>query len=162
MLRFSPARCFSPAGGFFRPLVPWVVVLVAALGLSAGLSGCTIHSSYDPSDVGPRGVILTATTVAGRTLDAEVLALEADTLMLRVLRVSEMLNSVLVALPLDRLDSGRFRGARSLNMSASYWQPTAAWREGVRLRSRFPQGLTPTIRAALLRRSNQSRFPTLS
>jgi hypothetical protein len=133
-----------------------LVLLAGALG-----PGCTIHSSYDASRFGPSGVRLTAETQGDRSLEGEVLALTSDTLLVRVLRSSGSSLPTLVRLPAAHLRTGEFRGASSLDLSASFWVPTRRWREGVRLRSRYPQGLTPELRSRLLRTYDQSTMPTI-
>jgi hypothetical protein len=135
------------------------VLLVLLAGVL--VPGCTIHSSYEASRFGPSGVHIAAETVDDRSLEGEVLALMSDTLVVRLLKRSGASTPTLVRLPANRLRTAQFEGASSLDLSASFWTPTRRWREGVRLRSRYPQGLSPEVRSKLLRTYDQSTMPTI-
>lgn len=137
-------------------LVAVCVVIAALLG-----PGCTVHSSYDASEYGPAGIHIEAETVGGNMIEGEVLALVSDTLVVRRTGRSGPEATPLVRIPLAGLESATFRETSSLSLSSSYWAPTARWREELRVRSRYPHGLSANLRSRLLRTYGQSTLPTV-
>lgn len=127
------------------------------------LTGCTLSSTYDEqvSRVGPEGIRATITTEDHGEFSGEVLGVQPFALILRATAAEQYDGPVIVQIAYPAIRQGRFQRAAALNVSSSYWTPSKQWRHNLRLRSRFPQGITPDVMDRLLRLHNQNALITV-
>lgn len=128
------------------------------------MAGCTIHSTYEDqvAQLGPSGIEATLTTNDDRELIGEVLAVAPRHLVLRVTAAKPYDRPVIARIAYAAIRRGRFAGARSLNLSSRHWVPNDRWRDELRIRSRFPQGLTPDVMDRLLQLHDQEEVIAIS
>jgi len=126
------------------------------------LVGCTFGPTLEDYSLAkrPSGVHATLATKAHGTVAGEVLAVRATTLIVRTApRPNE--DPGIVQVEYAAIRHGTFRDPSLLDISSSYWTPIQSWRDRLRRRSRFPQGLSPKIMARLLQQHNQATLLTI-
>ncbi|MFN2383940.1 MAG: hypothetical protein ABR559_06715 [Gemmatimonadota bacterium] len=129
------------------------VRFAACLGLlGVVLAACRTGEGEYRQAKQPGGVTVQLDLGAGRTASGELLEVgDGGLLLVRP-------NWEFMRFPYGVIQRARFAQFEDLTLTGSV--PTAAQRERLRLLSRFPQGLTPDLKAALLATRNQPDFTT--
>lgn len=126
--------------------------LVACLSLMGFVfGGCRTGTGDYRHATDPAGVSVQLDLGPGQTAGGELLEVQEGGLLLAHPRE-------LIVFPFARIRRAEFAQFDDLTLTGA--APTAAQRERLRLLSRFPQGLTPALRTALLATRNQAEYTT--
>ena len=129
------------------------VRFAACLGLfGAVLAGCRTGEGEYRQAKQPGGVTVQLELDGGQTASGELLEVQDGGLLLA------RPNWDFVIFPYDLIERARIAQFDNLTLTGKV--PTAAQREQLRLLSRFPQGLSPELRTALLATRNKTAFTT--